>query len=149
LAIAGVLFYRTIKSSVAKKVAVGIATVCFLLGAVNTSWQVFFFRQGFSDEFPTAGEEREVGRYLAEHLAPEKILSFNWFYFETIRYYSGGRRISLLDDNSDVGAAGFFLLVPTELINFLEFSPEFSERISLVYQKERLTLFEIAEVKKD
>jgi 4-amino-4-deoxy-L-arabinose transferase-like glycosyltransferase len=72
-----------------------IGSVAFFIAVVSTSLQLFYFRIPYSYEF--ADDEREIGKLIKQYDRGHTIYSFDWRNYETIYYYSGKKRIDLIE----------------------------------------------------
>ncbi len=142
IAAAGLLVYQSLKSQDGKKKLLIFFCVLLLTGLGGTYWQVFEAREGFSDEFPVADEEKRIGQYLAGRRLEQKIYAYGWNYFETLRYYSGGRLI-ISTSELDYEAAPFYLIMPTELASYYRLDKNFRQRAERIFEEKNISLYEI------
>ena len=73
--------------------------------------------QGISDD------ERAIGLFLKNHSDPDLVYGFEYRYFDTIRYYSEGRDIQLLKNDSVISDP-FFMVITRLLYDHGQFPQE-------------------------
>ncbi|MDP2709021.1 MAG: glycosyltransferase family 39 protein [bacterium] len=142
IAAAGLLIFQSLKTGQAERRLLIFFGALLLVGLINTGWQVFQVRDGFSAEFIVADEERKIGLYLADQAERKNIFAYGWNYFETLRYYGGGQKIMPID-RLDYAAAPFFLVMPTGLAGYYQADKEFRQRAEEIFSEKNLSLFEV------
>ena len=142
IAAPGLLIYESLKSPGGKKNLLIVFGALLIFGLANTYWQVFETRHGFTNEFPVADEEKKVGQYLAERESEQKIYVYGWSYLETLRYYSGGRKVIPID-KINYATAPFFLVMPTELAGLYQPDKEFREKAKMIFREASVSLYEV------
>ena len=104
---------------------------------------------GFNKEFhlarnqAVAEEERRIGLVLKNAGTPSEIKAFDYDYWDTIRYYSGGTHVTSLKEGT-VGTEPFLLVMSSALYATSPFSKKTMEHLTPLYKGDLLVLLSFA-----
>ncbi|MBI2054678.1 MAG: glycosyltransferase family 39 protein [Candidatus Sungbacteria bacterium] len=123
-----------------KKFLIGCGSVMFLIAAVSTAAQLFYYRAPYSYSY--AGEERAIGNIIKERMAGHSIYSYDWKSYETIYFYSEQtNRIQLVSrEELERGfPMPYFLIIPR-----LYLPSSYQPGTSVLYRGPNLALVEVS-----
>jgi 4-amino-4-deoxy-L-arabinose transferase-like glycosyltransferase len=86
-------------------------------------------------------EEAQIGKLMKEKNSPMDVYTFDYSYWDTIHYYSGGKNVHMLVPDQ-VLPTSMFLVILNEVVANVNFPDEFSRRLKVDYKGQYLTLFE-------
>lgn len=85
-------------------------------------------------------DEQKAGLELAKDPLPEMMYAYEYDYWDTIKYYSGRRDISVMSDDTVLDRP-FILLTSTPYMQWHSFDPELQKHLSVIYQGPVVTLY--------
>jgi 4-amino-4-deoxy-L-arabinose transferase-like glycosyltransferase len=85
-----------------------------------------------------AADEANAGLILAANPEPTRVLTYQWPYWDTLGYYSGGRPIGVIGDG-DVIKESYYLVVHSE--GNYSYPPSYKARLTTMYQGPALTMY--------
>ena len=86
-------------------------------------------------------EEAQIGRLAKEKNSPMDIYAFDYSYWDTIHYYSGGKNVhNLVPDQ--VLPISMVLVMANEVVDNVKFPEEISNHLKVDYRGQYVTLFE-------
>ncbi|MBP9669164.1 MAG: glycosyltransferase family 39 protein [Candidatus Pacebacteria bacterium] len=139
IAIAGFAFYERIRG---EAYVVGfhfIALIVVGIAIANTIFVGFHHQHQLAYNYAGAEAERTIGRIVAAAPADLAIYTYEWPYWETLRYYSGGRRITGIEDDQILDRP-FFLVIPSVIYAKNPFDPELQSHFTMSTSTDILTL---------
>lgn len=123
-----------------KELLMGYGSVVFLIAAVSTSVQLFYYRVPYSYSY--ADEERAIGNIIKERTAGHSIYSYDWRSYETIYFYSEQTNRIQLVSREELGRGfpmPYFLIIPQ-----LYLPSNYQPGTSVLYRGPNLALVEVS-----
>ena len=112
-----------------------------LAGLANTIYVAFHFQKNLSVNKQIATEEKQVGLILLEKPRAENIYAYQYLYWDTIKYYSRRRLISLMQEDQILDKP-FFLLMSRAIRESSSFPEELEKHFSTLFQGIAVVLLE-------
>ena len=116
---------------------------CSLLlvaASINTIYVGFNMVPAFKDNQIISNDEQNIGLLLAASADPSPVYTYQYDYWDTIRYYSNERFIQKMNDSQDL-TQGFFLVVPGHFFESNSLSSDLHP--VTVYKGEGASLYKI------
>lgn len=139
----GYLVNEVLERTKFDKKILGILIFIVTLGLINTIFVGFHFNKAFRDNQVLANDEKNIGIYLLENEYPEKVYSYNYLYWDTIRFYSKGRKINVMNDDQILDQP-FFLIMSTYDTKSTQFDGELKNHFSTIYEGEATSLLKFS-----
>ena len=136
LALTGSILYR--KQNMAMFFAL-LAPLILCAALIYTIMAGFHTYGAFAALNTLARDEKKAGLVLAANPYPEKVYEYNFGLWGTIFYYSGGRKVYLMQEDQVLNEP-FFLILPTEFYRQKPFPEELASRFTTRYSGPSLTL---------
>ncbi len=124
----------------------GVLAFLFVLGLVNTIWQIFEIREWpRGKEYAIAEDEREISDVLNRQTISRKLYTIIHFSWNTIGFYTRIRAepIEIAELKNTLDEEAFFLLIPTDILGSIELSSSILDRAEIIFEGEALTLFSV------
>jgi 4-amino-4-deoxy-L-arabinose transferase-like glycosyltransferase len=137
----GITIYQSLKSATAKNIYVIFVCLLLFIGGLNAVWQKIFLRNGVSDDYTVSLQEKNIGQYMALHPEPQPVYALGWSWLETLDYY-GNRPVSTTL-SMDLDSHAQYLIVPTYLFQYYQFSQKFYGRATLAVDQNYLRLYQL------
>ena len=121
---------------------VGFHFVAFLvcgIAVANTLFVGFHKQHQLAYNYAGAAAERTIGQIVAAAPDDLAIYTYEWPYWETLRYYSGGRRIAGIEEDQVLDRP-FFLVIPSVIYAKNPFDPELQSHFTMSTSTDILTL---------
>ena len=115
--------------------------VLVIFGFINTIYVGYHLQDDLATNALLAHDEYEIGLQLKEKPQPTEVRAFEYFYWDTIRYYSGGRNITLMKPG-DTASQPFFMILETYPYKQNPFPPIIMKHLSPIYEGDAVTLLE-------
>ncbi len=129
------LFKKSAARGLSRIGIVGIGALLFIGAFANT----IYVGYNYADyEQLIANEERDLGSFLNANQNPPLVYTYYWDYWDTIRYYGGGRALQQMRDGQPINNS-FFLVVHSGYT--FHFPPWFTARLTTVYKGLAMTVY--------
>jgi 4-amino-4-deoxy-L-arabinose transferase-like glycosyltransferase len=115
-----------------------VALIVTIVAFANTIFVGFNYVRAFQINEIISNEERDAGHILAANPMPQAVYTYDWDYWDTVRYYGDGRTIGKMQDDQAL-TDSFFLIMHTE--GGYQFPPEMQRHLETVYTGRALTMY--------
>jgi len=133
--------YGFCKTEKQRAVVLVFGAILLVLGVVNTVYVGYHFQSDLATNALIVHDEYEIGLWLKDHPQPVEIRAFKYPYWDTVRYYSGRRNITLMQLD-DTASQSFFMIIETYPYKQNPFPPMIMEHLNPIYEGDALTLLE-------
>lgn len=119
------------------------AAACMVLIGIGLARSLYYEFSPANDIKASAEDERHIGQILAAAPADAPIRALGYLYWETIQYYSNGKKIT----SADIGAPGpehFFLIIPSDMLEQYPFPQQLATRSTVRFRGSSAALIEVA-----
>lgn len=127
-----------------------VMVALFLLGIINTLWQITEFRPWpVGGELTVAQDEYEISRILNAQTESSKLYTLFHPLYDTVRLYTRKRTTPLTIQEftkQTMEPAAFFLLIPNHALKSMELNPLLAARMETVFNGGYLTMFKVRAV---
>ncbi|MFA6503289.1 MAG: glycosyltransferase family 39 protein [Candidatus Paceibacterota bacterium] len=114
--------------------------VLLVVGVGNMVYVGYHFQSDLAVNASIVYDEYRIGKAIAERPYITDVRAFQYFYWETLRYYSD--RVITIMKPDDTASAPFFMIIETYPYHQKPFPPDIMEHLSVVYEGEAITLLE-------
>lgn len=123
------------------KVTSLLISLLLIMGLTNSIYIGFHFQENFKNNQIIAKDEKALAMFLLENPEPKEVYAYEYLYWDTIKYYSKGRDISLMTEDQLLDKP-FYLIMSTSFRQNSEFPPDLEQYFTEVYQGEVVTLLQ-------
>jgi 4-amino-4-deoxy-L-arabinose transferase-like glycosyltransferase len=131
-------FFKQVKTE-HKRILIGLVALLLLIGLLNVIYVGYNLSPGFKDNQLIANDERAIGLILKKELFPSRVMAFDYYYWDTIKYYSKGRQIELLKSGGEISGP-FFMVIDRYTVETTKFPEEISKLLTVKYKGPAVSL---------
>ena len=129
-------FIATRKEGRGQIAAAILILLCF--GFANAIFVGYHYQEDYANNDIIVADEYAIAKVVASRPEPYDIKGFEYYYWDTLRYYSG-HQVGLLK-NDDVADKPFYLVIVTALYDKSPFPPLVMQHLQLLYHGKDLSL---------
>ena len=120
-----------------------IILVC--VGLISTTIQIFEIGENGLrfGEYTLARDEKAIAEILKYQSFSRELMTSNFYSWDTIVYYVYPEKIVLKKLSDPNSKGNYFLVMPTDILEFADLHPSLASRAKQVFQGKKLTMFQV------